>query len=125
MSGLNENTKIVREAFLVWGVLILVFKILFLFQGISWIDENTSLIMAVGLLYAPLALSFKKHERINFIDNSVSDLWASLIYFFVFSLVLFPFIFVGNHFYQLILGHSFHWENYTGNLHWKISIKNN
>lgn len=104
----NPQKKIFKEISIAWIVGIGLLVLFSQLGSISFIANNLALITAVVLLYVPLGIYFKKREKVDFLDWSPKDFGRSLLVFFIFSLIIFPPIFLGNHLYQNLLKNPYH-----------------
>ncbi len=109
-----DQKKIIREVVIAWAIVIALSRLTNIFSHISLIAENASLITAVLLLYVPLVIFFKKKEKVDFLDHALSDFLKSFRLFLIFALILFPLSFIINHFYQNMIGHTYHPGSFKG-----------
>lgn len=70
--------------------------------------DNSGLITAVLLIYAPLLFYFKRKVKIEFLDSEPRKFLNSVLVFIVFSIFVFAVMIPANHIYQtLLLGKTF------------------
>lgn len=110
--------KIFFSTFLIWFFVILAIRV-FSFIKLSFISDNSATITAVILVYTPVFLSLQAKKRINYWSLEKKNLLFSLKVLFLVSLIVFPALFLANHFFQKIVfgrefvsGHSEVWFLY-------------
>lgn len=104
----DGKRNLFKEITIAWFVVISLSSFFSHLTSVSFISNNLALITAVILLYVPLGIYFKKREKVDFLDWSPKDFGRSLLVFIIFSLIIFPPIFLGNHLYQNLLKHPYH-----------------
>lgn len=102
------SNPLAREIAIVYAIAIGLVGILYQLRQVPFIADYLVLITAAILLYVPIIAYWRKHERFHFLDRSLAEVRRSLLTFLVFSAIIFPFAFLGNHFYQhWIVGRDF------------------
>lgn len=104
----DGKRNLFKEIAIAWLVVVFLLRLLSILDFIPFIANNLALITAVIQLYIPLGIYFKKREKVTFLDWSLKDFGHSLLVFVLFSIIIFPLIFLGNHLYQNMLGGSYH-----------------
>lgn len=103
MSKLSNHQKsLLKETTIAWFFVILLCHLFYQLKNVPFIKENISLLSAVVMLYIPIGIYLRKREKINYLDSSLKDFGRSLLLFILVSIVIFPLIILGNHYYQLL-----------------------
>lgn len=88
------------QALLLWVVVML---------GIRLFTKHSAVLTMALLLYPPMIVSLVKSERLGYCQLGLGNAILSLKYFLLSVLLIFPALFVGNHFYQKIfVGVAYH-----------------
>lgn len=99
--------KVLFQTLLTWFLIILAIRV-FSFIKISFISDNIATITAVILVYTPVLLSLRAKKRIDYWKLETKNLIFSLKILFLFSLIVFPTVFLANHFFQkIVFGREF------------------
>lgn len=93
-------------ALAILAVVIALIRILNGLRAVPSVYEHLIDITAVLLILPPLVLSFVDRDRLDYISVDKKDLLVALKWFLIVSLVIFPVVVVGNHFYQKIFFNS-------------------
>jgi len=111
----STETKLLRQTLWVWFLAMLGIRILHELQRLPSISDYTVVFTAAILIYVPLGILWKRHERIAFFDQSWRQLSLSLFWFGAASVVIFPILELGNRFYQeAFFGLRYVGGNYSG-----------
>lgn len=103
----SSQKKLLREALIAWLVIIIISRIAYSFQSISFLAGNISLISAVLLLYVPILIHIRKKEKVGYLDWSLKDISYSCRDFLILAVCIFPIAIVVNHGYQYVIGHAY------------------
>ena len=101
----NNKASLLKEAFGLWSFVILLTSVIFHIQNLNPILSYLSLVPPLLLLYSPLLLHHKRKEKVDYFEKSLSDCFRSIQIFLIVALILFPLLFVGNHFFQKLILH--------------------
>jgi CAAX protease family protein len=86
-------------------------------QRLSFFRKNIILFTALLLIYVPLAVLWRRKERIEFFEDKWGQLLKSLGWFLLVALMIFPLVEIGNHFYQGLVFH----KHYVGGNFYQIT----
>lgn len=93
------------EVILIWASVILSISLLYQARFIPFIGNNLPIFTSVFLIYAPTLLFILKKEPVDFFEKNWNDFFYSIKIVCFLSLIVFPVILVGNHFFQIYIFH--------------------
>ncbi len=93
------------EVILIWASVILAISLLFQARFIPLIGNNLSIFTSIFLIYAPTLIFILRKEPVDFFEKSWTDFFYSLKVTCFVSLIIFPVILIGNHFFQIYIFH--------------------
>ncbi len=99
--GMITKRPLIAEIAVATAAVLVVAHILYRLRFIAFIDRYLSVIIAVLLLYVPIAVLWKRKREIDFIDRGWRTFVSSCGVFVLTALIVFPLFFACAHFWQL------------------------
>lgn len=107
---MRTKRSLIAEIAVATAAVLVIAHVLFRLRFVAFIDEYLSVIIAVFLLYVPIAVLWRRKREIDFIDRGWPAFFSSCGVFVLAALIVFPLFFVCAHFWQLwVMGYgAFH-----------------
>ena len=99
MTATNKTEKLSTTLGL-WMAVIIAIRLTNTLSTLPWLNQYSGTLTAVLLVYPPVLLSFRTGAPITYWQLNTTSIKISLLAFSLLSGLIFPFVFVGNHFYQ-------------------------
>ncbi len=99
----SEGRPLIWELAIVTAALLVVSRILFVFQGVKWVGASISTIVAILFLYVPVFVLWIRKRRIDFLDRDAKSFVRSIIVFLIAAVAVFPVFLVLAHYWQVIV----------------------
>jgi membrane protease YdiL (CAAX protease family) len=95
-----DHRRLFRQTMWIWFFTMLATRGLFELQRIPFFRSNLMLFTGILLIYVPVAVLWKRRERIDFFESSWGQLLKSLGWVLLVSAIVFPLIELGNRYFQ-------------------------
>jgi len=102
MTQLDKRKTNLIIALATWAFCMVSLKALGFLIFLPFVRENAAVLTAVCLLYPPVIVSIFQKKRLSYWNLNKKIILNDLKVFFIVSFVIFPAVFLGNHFYQSI-----------------------
>lgn len=117
---IDSAKKYFIQAWIVWAITIFLASLSYHLSFIPWIGNNLTLITSALLIYAPVLVLYRAKESFDFFEKRFSDFFYSLKVLLLTCLVIFPPIFLANHFFQNFVFHAHYYPSNKNVTLWTI-----
>jgi len=108
------ETNLFYPTLWIWFLTMAAIRVLHELRRVPWVNDNIMLLTGLLLIYVPIAVLWKRRERMDFFETSLPQLLRSLGNLLLLSVVVFTLIEIANRFFQSI---AFHRHYVGGNYH--------
>lgn len=114
MKPTQSKKSLIVEVAVATIIILIISHILYRLRFIPFVDEYLSVLVAIQLLYLPIAILWKLRREIDFLDRSAKMFLKSILIFLVAAAIVFPLFFMVAHLWQIhVIGFKgFHLASY-------------